>query len=400
MDHLITRLPATAAVAAAHPDAQHPANQAARAYLNRLSLIGLDGAEHLLADAAHALTEALAAAEQRPAPAPEADASAQKPAIPGYPKHLADDLQAAAQWRLLSPAARRSAEQTMDQLVQAATALTQARAAAEPNQPRSAQEYQALHTHNHLLEQLDELNARHALLMHASVLADAEAAAAPAAHAAIVAAQQTSEAPGRPSTAADLIAGHKAFMEEVNAAEDRIAQTLGAQRQLTRDALHRIFPQTVGASSLHLLRTELVEHSGLGLDAYNQAYRATRDTVRTLEDLEARYRSSTVEFGRPPVDAEQVEQARAAVQRAEDHFDDVQISRPLTFRALKALDGAAGLEPSDSDTLATRAARLAAQSRERALQSAPTAPRTNPAAGQPEHHILQAQQAHPGARLP
>jgi hypothetical protein len=398
MDHLITRLPATAAVAEAHPDPRHPAQQAARAYATRLSLIGIDGEEHRLADAAHSLNQALAAA-QWSTPAPDADASTKPPAIPGYPKHLPDDLQAAAQWRLLSPAARRQAEQTMSHLVQAATALTQARAAAEPNQPRSTRESETLHTHNNLHEHLNDLTARHALLMHASVLADAEAAAVPAAHAAILAAAQTADTMPRPSTAAELAADHKAFMAQVNVAEDRIAQTLGTQRQLTRDALHRIFPQVVDSSSQHRLRTQLVEHSGLGLDAYNGAFRALRDTERTLESLEAGYQGDTVEFGRPPVDAEQVEAARAAVQRAESRFDDVQTSRPLTLRALKALKGAAGLEPSDPDTVAARAARIAAQSRERTLLTAPAARRTDAVAEHEQHHTLQAPQAGPSTRL-
>ncbi|MER6473234.1 hypothetical protein [Streptomyces collinus] len=41
-----------------------------------------------------------------------------------------------------------------------------------------------------LHRELEELTARHALLMHASVLADAEAAAEPAKHAAVVVAAQ------------------------------------------------------------------------------------------------------------------------------------------------------------------------------------------------------------------
>ncbi|MFF1680746.1 hypothetical protein ACFVYG_32500 [Streptomyces sp. NPDC058256] len=401
MDHLITRLPETAAVAEAHPDPQHPANQAARAYLHRLSLIGTDGEERLLADAAHALTEALAAAEQRPAPAEDDDESVETAAIPGYPKHLEGDLQAAAQWRLLSPAARRSAEQTMEQLVQAATDLTRASAAADPAQPASAQEDQALRTHSRLHGELDELTARHALLMHANVLADAEAAAVPARHTAMVAAAQASEERPRPSTAAELIAGQDAFNAQIDAAEDRIGQTLDAQRRLTRDALHRIFPQAVTSTGLHSVRTQLVEHSGLGLDAYNHAYRAARRAGRTLGSREASYNSSTVEFGRPPVTAEQVEQARAAAQNADTRFADLQTSRPLTLRAVKALNGAASLDPSPSDPVAARAARLAAQSRERARQTAPTAARTDSAAEQThQHQNFQAPQAGPGIRLP
>lgn len=402
MDHLITRLPETAPVAEAHSAPQHPANQAARTYLHRLSLIGPDGEERLLADAAHALTEALAAAEaaeQRSAAAPDIDASVEAAAIPGYPKQLPGDLQAAAQWRLLSPAARRSAERTMEQLVQAATALTQSTASADPSRPPSTREDQALRTHSLLHGELDELTAHHALLMHASVLADAEAAAVPASHAAVVAAAQASEAHPRPTTAGELIAGQEAFMAHVNAAEDRIAETLDAQRQLTRDALHRIFPQAVTSSGLHMVRTQLVEHSGLGLDAYNRAYRATRETGRTLEGLEARYNSGTVEFGRLPVTAEQVDQARAAVKKADTHFADLQRSHPLTLRAARTLDGAARLDPSPSDSLAARAARLTAQFRERTRLTAPVQPRTDSAAQQThQHQNLQASQARSGGR--
>ncbi|RNF81161.1 hypothetical protein [Streptomyces botrytidirepellens] len=399
MNHLITRLPETAPVAEAHPDPQHPANQAARTYLRRLSLIGPDGEERLLADAAHDLTKALAAAEdaeQHPAPLPDVDANVEADAIPGYPKHLPGELQAAAQWRLLSPAARRSAEQTMEQLVRAATALTQSTAAADPNRPPSAQEDQALLAHSRLHGELDELTARHALLMHASVLADAEAAAVPATHEAIVAAAQASEAQAQPTTAAEVTAAQEAFMAQVNAAEGRIAETLDAQRQLTRDALHRIFPQAVTNSALHTVRTQLVEHSGLGLDAYNQAYRAMRETGHALESLVARYRSKTLEFGRPTVTTEQLEQARTAAQNADSHFADLQHSRPLTLRAVKALDGAAHLDPSPSDSVATRAARLAARLRESALPATPTAPRTDAAARQAQQHNLQTPQAGPG----
>ncbi|MGW1987788.1 hypothetical protein ACWCPJ_35950 [Streptomyces collinus] len=107
--------------------------------------------------------------------------------------------------------------------------------------------------------------------------------------------------------------------------------------------------------------------------------------------MEAAYRSGAVSIGRPPVSHEDVEQARAALQRAETRFADLGVSRPNTLRALKALD-AAVRDPSPSDAPAARAARIAAQSRERA--AAPAAPRTSPAADQvhqahnpsPQHH--------------
>ncbi|MFF9607573.1 hypothetical protein ACF1GY_35825 [Streptomyces sp. NPDC014684] len=240
LDHLITVHPATAGVAEAHPRPGHPATEAARAYLHRLSLIGADGEQRLLDDAAAALTEAVTAAEQQPDRAPARNAlDVQAPALPGYPKHLEGDLQAAAQWRLISPVARRAAEQTMDRLARATTALAQATAAADAKQPASPQEDEALLAHHSLLQELEELTARHALLMHASVLADAEAAAEPAKHTAVVAAAQATEAQPRPSTAAEIVAAEDAFMAHVNGAEDRIAQTLSEQRRLTREALQR-----------------------------------------------------------------------------------------------------------------------------------------------------------------
>ncbi|MER6473055.1 hypothetical protein [Streptomyces collinus] len=54
--------------------------------------------EHLVDDAAAALAEAVTAAEQQRDPAPDPSArDVQAPAIPGYPKRLEGDLQAAAQ---------------------------------------------------------------------------------------------------------------------------------------------------------------------------------------------------------------------------------------------------------------------------------------------------------------
>ncbi|MER6279685.1 hypothetical protein ABT202_25910 [Streptomyces sp900105245] len=199
LDHLVTVHPATAPVAEAHPEPGHGANMAARACLRRLSLIGPAGEPRLLDDAAAALAEVVTAAEQQPGrtPAPSATAG-QAPAIPGYPKRLEGDLQAAAQWRLISPAARRAAEQTMDRLICATTVLAEATAAADVHQPFSPQQDAALLSRGSLHQNLEELTARHALLMHAGVLADAEAAAEPAKHAAVVAAAQATEVERQP----------------------------------------------------------------------------------------------------------------------------------------------------------------------------------------------------------
>ncbi|UXY33296.1 hypothetical protein [Streptomyces albidocamelliae] len=402
LDHLVTVHPATAPVAEAHPEPGQGANMAARAYLRRLSLIGPAGEPRLLDDAAAALAEAVTAAEQQPGRTPDPSATArQAPAIPGYPKHLEGDLQAAAQWRLISPAARRAAEQTMDRLFRATTVLAEATAAADVHQPFSPQQEAALLSRGSLHQELDELTARHALLMHAGVLADAEAAAEPAKHAAVVAAAQATEVERQPGTAAEMAAARDAFMAHVNEAEDRIAKTLTEQRRLTVEALGRIFPYAVTSTGRHTVRRNLLENSGLGLDAYHQAYRAIGESARRLESAEAAYRSGTVPFGRPPVSHDDVEQARAALQRAETRFADLRISRPNTLRALRALDGAVHHRPSGSEAPAARAARIAAQSRERTAETAPAAPRTQPAAGAAEqvrqaHHSSAQQQ--PGVR--
>ncbi|MFI0813423.1 hypothetical protein [Streptomyces echinatus] len=399
LDHLITVHPATAGVAEAHPRPGHPANEAARAYLRRLSLIGPAGEPRLLDDAAAALAEAVTAAEQQPDRAPAANATAMEaPAIPGYPKHLEADLQAAAQWRLISPVARRAAEQTMDRLVRATSALAEATAAADADQPASPQEDAALLSHSSLHQELEELTARHALLMHASVLADAEAAAERAQHAAVVAAAQGTEAQRRPSTAAEIVAARDDFMAHVNAAEDRIAQALSEQRRLTREALQRIFPYAVTSTGRHTVRRNLLENSGLGLDAYHQAYRAIGEGALKLETVEAAYRSGAVSFGRPSVSHEDVEQARAALQRAESRFADIRISRPNTLRALRALDRAVHQEPSASDAPAARAARIAAQSRERFNATAPAAQRTHSATEQVRQAHDSSAQRQPGVR--
>lgn len=372
LDQLVTRHPRTAPVAGAHPDPQHPAHQAARTYLHRLSHIAPSGEESLLNDAAEAFTQALAAAEAARPPATEGPAtgSPEPSAIPGYPKHLEGDLQAAAQWRLISPAAQRAADRTMISLAHAATALAQARADTAPRRfgPR---ENQALRLYTDLDQELSHLNGLHALLMHAHVLAGAEAAAVTATHHAIATATQQTENAPRPRTGSQLVAGHEKLMAQVNAAEDRIAHTLGAQRQVVRDALYRNFPQIGSSAGLNRLRAQLIDHSGLGFDAYHQAWRAMSDTARTLERLESGYRSGIVEFGRPPVTAEQVEQARTAAGQAAAYFTELRASRWLTLTAIRVLDGVAGLEPSSSsDSVAARAARITQQSRRR-TQTAP-----------------------------
>ncbi|WP_333764608.1 hypothetical protein [Streptomyces sp. IBSBF 2390] len=140
----------------------------------------------------------------------------------------------------------------------------------------------------------------------------------------------------------------------------------------------RIFPAASTHTGLHQVRTLLIEDSGLGLDAYHHAYREIGRRERRLEELHAAYRSGVVDFGRPAVTHDDVEQARTAAADARTTLEDLRISRPHTLRALKALNNAARQDYPTPDTPATRAARLAAQSRERAGTAAANAPAAAP----------------------
>ncbi|WP_331725930.1 hypothetical protein [Streptomyces sp. NBC_00470] len=399
MDSLVARHPHTAPVAHNHPDPQHPAHQAARDYLRRLSLLSPTAQEFLRDGAVRDFTEALAAAEQAPYP-PEARAEAAEPAaVPGYPLRLAGDLQAAAQWRLLSPSAQHAAEYSMANLAAAESALTTTQAGADTELPPGPLENQALRWRTDVHQELTELNSRHALLMHASVLADAEKAAEQARqHAIATAARAIDVTHDRPVTTGAEPSGHEAFMTQVHAAEHRIARTLETQRLLTRDAMHRLFPQTAHSSSLHDLRARLIDHSGLGIDAEFEASRAVVAAEDRLARLLAPAREGTVDPGRAPGSEQERAAARETVREAESAFRDLERSRAMTLRAVRVLDGAAGLEPSSSDAAAALGARIAEQSRRRAQRTGPTAPRHEPAAQQ-QRFGPQGVQA-PGARLP
>ncbi|MGW6202088.1 hypothetical protein ACWF9B_00310 [Streptomyces sp. NPDC055089] len=372
LDHLVARHPQTAAVARTHPDVRHPAQQAARAFLLRLATIEPEGEESLVHNAVRSFTDALAAAEnvQSSTAAQAAPGDPGPDMVPGYPRVLANDQLAAAQWRQISPTAHRDAELAMNWFANAEIRLAQVSAAADPTLPTSPQEAQARQHRSRVEYELDELNSRHALLMHASVLTDAESAAATATRDVIgTTARDTEAAPGGFTPAA-----HGAFMTQVNSAEDRIAHILGEQRQLTRDALHRIVPKITSHQGLNQLRAQLIDHSGLGFDAYKRAWNATGDTARTLEDLEARYRSHSGGIGHPPVTIEQVELARTAAKDAETYFAELKTSRPVTMSAVRALDGVAGLKPSAPESISARAARIAEQSRRRTQLESTGAP--------------------------
>jgi hypothetical protein len=240
----------------------------------------------------------------------------------------------------------------------------------------------ALSMRNHLRERLHTLDNRHAMLMHGSVLADAEDAAEAAKYQLMVAAGQSTQPPPSPW---DWEA-HKVFVAELEAGEQRIADVLADQRQLTRDALAELFPKLSGPYGLHTLRFDVVERAGLGVEEYNRAREAINTARRRLTDLESRFRRGLADFGNRPVTHTDVERERDTVQAAVQHFDDLNISRPITWRAMKAMDSVEGLTASSSIGLATRAARIAEKSRERAQQS--TAPAAKPlrcAAGNDQH---------------
>lgn len=345
-DHLVSRLPLAAAPTGL--TTEHPVQQVTRADIDRLA--GPEGMEGLRVGARDALTEALARATGQAA-AEDTVGSGGRAAVPGYPRHLPSEQQAAAQWRAISPVARRAAEQAMSQLVEAVTTLTEATASGA-----------AVQRDDSARIGLEQLNARHALLMHAMVLADAEAAAVPAAHEAVVAAAQATAARAGSPTEGEAMTEEAGFMARVNTAQDRIAETLTKQQQVTSDALHRLFMYPISSSELHLMRTQLIDDSGLGLDAYNQAYRTLSEASGYLQQLEDGHH--------PKAPPGQVAEARTRVRQAEAEFTDLQLSRTVTLRAVTALDGVAGIAPS-SKSAAARAAEIVAQSRERALQGAP-----------------------------
>ncbi|WP_443059180.1 transposase [Streptomyces sp. NBC_00435] len=263
--------------------------------------------------------------------------------------------------------------------------------------PRDPEEADAFEAREYFEKRLDDLNARHCVLMHGSVLDEAEAAAEQAKHQAFVAAAQATLPLIPRTTAAETQADHDAFEAHITAAETRIDQALGEQRQHARDALHRHFPHAAESTGMHQVRIQLMDRAGLGLDAVNRAYQAIGDTSRDLDDLKSRQASGRVEFGRPRVTADQVAEATRRHTHARQRFDDLRVSRPQTLAALNALDRARVLDPSGSEGIAARAARIAAQSRERALQShtrpGPGAPETT--THQPQQHNGQIQQTAP-----
>ncbi|MFF8431739.1 hypothetical protein ACF07Y_42770 [Streptomyces sp. NPDC016566] len=309
-------------------------------------------------------------------------------AVPGFPRQFTDS-QAAAAWRALSPPARREADVAMDTLLWAqvwhlqvaAETSTQLSGSAAPPTPQKrhevyereedARDSLALFQHR-----LDELTARHALLMHGAVLVDIEHAARWARHRAVVAAQATLSPAGQPPRTDDaVLSEHDALMARVQAAQEPIGHALAEQRQMTRDALHRLYPTMTGSQGIEQLRIQLVDDSGLGTAHYTLASRELSDAQREHADLEARSTAANLEPGAAPVTEEEISDARARVERAGQNLTELTSSRTDTLRALQALRSVAELTPTPPGGVAARAQHLAAQSRQRAQTPTPTAER-------------------------
>lgn len=251
---------------------------------------------------------------------------------------------------------------------------------------------------NYFRERLEDLNARHALLMHAAVLDDAHLHAAWLKHYSGVAIAQATMAPAdKPRTAAEVMAEHDAFMEQVTAVENAIDHVVDTQRQMTRDALHRLFPRITGIIGLDHLRTVLVDRSRLGLDDRTRAYEAITNASHTLGDLQRLLKSGHVVFGQGPVTEEQVTHAGEGLERAQQYFADLEVSRKATLRALKAVDSVADLSPTQGGGRFERAAQIAAASRRRTEMRGDTHEhKGGVTAGQQHAQPLQPQ--HPGPR--
>ncbi|MGW2937660.1 hypothetical protein ACWDA7_38950 [Streptomyces sp. NPDC001156] len=414
LDELSFRVPETAELVAVYPAPEHPVRRAARTVVQRLAHDAdtpgpgqelLTRARTLLADAVAAPDAAVAGYEETAEPEP--------PSLPGFPRQVTDG-QAAAAWRAMSPLARREAEMVTADLVRAESWLLQAAADAASwvaGRPRDAerakafdqlapaqQRWEARHVRNaeadardnvrYFQQWLEELTARHAVLMHGSILADVEAAAVTAKQQAVIAFSEPTEVPA-PRTVGERVALDEAFMARVDAAEEGIDQVLGIQRQLTRDARQRLYPQTAGRWSMRDLRSLLVDRGPVGQRGYQEAYEAAAKAARTVTTLEEKLTNGYVDFGSPAVTVQQVDEARAWHEHAEQRFQDVSASRPVTLRALKALDSVAGLRPTRGGGVLGYAAQIAADSRNRTAQPVKT-----PERGADHATAQQRQQAH------
>jgi len=374
LTHLLGHHPDTAPFIEARPDPEHPVHQAAARYLRQLARIGPEGDPSLLADAHDGIFDAHERDEPaRPATPTEQVAAplpvAEEPGVmPGYPVPRQDDLQAAAAWRRTSPIARSAAHQAMKDLIQATSHLDHLMDAprAEAADPAHREEQRhAQIGQSRCQSRLDHLTRQHALLQHCAALADAEDAAKPAQLRVIVAA---SDAVLGDPPRHDSFDSNRDILSRVEDGERQIADILGQQRRITRDALHDLLPQYEHPGR-YLPRAEMIDQAGMGYHAADHARTAIDLTRARHHELEASRSRKHTGWGGPPRAAEEeVEKARERVLRAEQHLEDLIVSGARTRRAIHALDAVTGLEPTSSGGLADPAARIEMQSRARAEQ--------------------------------
>ncbi|MET8682199.1 hypothetical protein ABZW18_32660 [Streptomyces sp. NPDC004647] len=411
LDHLLSRHrhPETATVLATPPDAhgEHPAREAARAYLTRLNRIGpavdADLLNDIRADFDDTLRELDDAQPPRDAPAP-APAAPVVGAVPGFPVQLGSDLQAAAAWRAKVPTARHEAEKTQGALTRAADALTEITAHHAPEQPLPLPQRQSrdriMDQCNDLRSTLTNLDAQHAALTYLSVLADAEHAAE-SALALVITTEHEKRA--RPTAGRYTREENDAWGAALEAGERAITDIVSAQRRLTRDALHRLFPRQAGPDGGRALRRQMIDNAGLGGEEFQRVYDRIPIARRHLDQLQRSYNSPHVEFGKAPVTAAQVDQAREHLKHTEHRFENLRRDRPATLRAVRLLEAVMELKPTPTGGLAALATYAEHLSHGRSKSgSAPPAEAT-PAVRPADHahgHALQQRGAGPASRLP
>lgn len=376
VDHLATRLLGTAATTNADPDLHDPAHQVGLAQLAR----ALEARTGTLYQTATATEEADITNPRDGLP----------PAIPGFPRTFGD-LEAAAAWRVMSPAARRDADQAMADLVRADTRVAQTRAHAANwvnGRPPDPGEAQAIDERDRCANRLDELHAHHAALMHGGLLAAAEVAARIARHhAAAAAAQATLALPAQSQASGSSVNEHDAFIAQIGTADARIHDVLEGQRQLCVNALHRCLPEAAEPRGMNQLRSQVLEHAGLGFDAQSKAARRVSEASQTVIDLEEALQEAGSSVDHARVTIGQVDEAGTSLRSAEQAFAERLADQQDTRAALAALEGVATRPPSDQGGVAARVARFVAQIGRRA-QEAATAARpggANSTADQADH---------------
>ncbi|MGW6144407.1 hypothetical protein [Streptomyces sp. NPDC055140] len=360
VDQLVHRFPEASRAAAAFPEPDHPAHRAARAYVGQLALLhdtpGMKYRVQASDDYYKALDTALQQHDMPHPPTSPVPGSEQPAVVPGFPRTVDNDAQAAAQWRLLSPAAHRQAAEAMNRL--------------EVTVVAGMPDHEGLRSQEQHAEQdIQELNAHHALLLHASLLADAEAAAEQARRNAIVSLHEEFE---------HQLGGwnpqrQDSYMARLRAVEDEIGQVLLQQRQLTRDALHRLSPLTKSRRGLDSLRGSVLLRAGLDQPSYDNAWaeqaRRAQEFDRTQMQQLAQKRGEVRGIKRR-VTPSDVETARAQADQARTRCDALRSSSAPTHRALAVLSGVVSLSVTGTDQAVELAARIT-QSRTHREQAHP-----------------------------